>query len=153
MKRSDQIHILVADNEKDLCFIVGFVLQREGYIVSTAANGREALEIILKASKTENPIELLIADMMMPEIDGLELIDNIQRAGGELPVLAISGTTDRDILGKLLQRGHEYYLEKPFDCTLLLNSIRGILETTQKKKHKAASFDLAPYSTGKSIDL
>lgn len=135
MKSSNQIHILVAEDDKPFCNDVDFLLQREGYVVSTAANGREALGIILKASKTENPVELLIADMIMPDIDGLELIDEVQRAGFELSVMAITESRDKKNLGKLLQRGRETSREKPFGSKRLLTHVRGILEITQKKKY------------------
>ena len=73
MKKKD-IKILLVDDEKDILEIVGYNLSQEGYQISTASNGREA---IAKAKK-ELP-QLIILDVMMPEMDGMEACENIQK--------------------------------------------------------------------------
>ena len=73
MKKKD-IKILLVDDEKDILEIVGYNLSQEGYQISTASNGREA---IAKAKK-ELP-QLIILDVMMPEMDGIEACENIRK--------------------------------------------------------------------------
>ena len=73
MKKKD-IKILLVDDEKDILEIVGYNLAQEGYQISTASNGKEA---VIKAKK-ELP-QLIILDVMMPEMDGIEACENIRK--------------------------------------------------------------------------
>ena len=73
MKKKD-IKILLVDDEKDILEIVGYNLTQEGYQIFTASNGKEA---IIKAKK-ELP-QLIILDVMMPEMDGIEACENIRK--------------------------------------------------------------------------
>lgn len=102
-------NILHVDDEKEIIKLLKMYLRNEQINHYEAANGREALTIMM-----ENKIDLLIVDIMMPEIDGFELIRTV-RKNSNLPILVISARVEASdrIFG--LEIGADDYLTKPFD--------------------------------------
>ena len=72
-------HILVADDERNILHGLEFILEAANYKVTTAADGQEAFEQILAAKESYSPIDLLITDIRMPGLTGLQLIDELNR--------------------------------------------------------------------------
>ena len=105
--------ILIADDEKEIVSLLKFYLEPEGYTVFEANDGKEAAQII-----QNKPIDLLIVDIMMPQMNGYEVIKLVRGRSDEkqnIPVLVISAKTlvsDR-ILG--LDLGADDYITKPFE--------------------------------------
>lgn len=105
--------ILIADDEKEIVSLLKFYLEPEGYTVFEANDGKEAAQII-----QNKPIDLLIVDIMMPQMNGYEVIKLVRSRSDEkqnIPVLVISAKTlvsDR-ILG--LDLGADDYITKPFE--------------------------------------
>ena len=107
--------ILIADDEEQLALAVKIRLQSRGYQVRTAANGRQALELI-----AQSPPDLLILDVLMPVMDGYSCLREINaRVGrGKLPIIVL---TARDRMKDLFElEGIEDYVIKPFDHEDLL---------------------------------
>jgi two-component system, NtrC family, response regulator len=102
--------ILVVDDEKNYLLVLSAVLEEEGYEVLTTASGLEALEIL----KTSD-VDLVLTDMKMPGMDGIELLDQIKAYEPELPVLMMTahGTVDKAV--EAMQKGAYTYILKPFD--------------------------------------
>jgi PAS domain S-box-containing protein len=113
--------ILVVEDEEGVRKYVQEALERKGYRVLTAANGREALEITRSTAET---IDLLLTDMVMPEMGGVELAEAFHQLRPSVPVLHMSGYSDRLWQGEVPQ----HYLQKPFTPDALLQSIRTLLE-------------------------
>ena len=116
--------ILVAEDETGVRKFVQEVLERYGYNVLTAANGREALD---RAQSYQGPIHLLVTDVVMPEMGGTELAKEFVAVREGVPVLRMSGYNDR------IERKAANlipYLEKPFTPTALIQSIRTALHET-----------------------
>jgi len=113
--------ILVVDDEANIRDLAQLYLEKEGYRVETAVNGREALAK-LKAS----PPHLLVLDLMMPEMDGWEVTRQV-RGQGNLPILMLTARTDDidKIVG--LEMGADDYLTKPFNPRELVARVRAIL--------------------------
>lgn len=114
-------HILICDDEKDIVNALKIYLSSENYVLHTAGNGKEALQII----RTE-PIELLLLDIMMPEMDGIETMRRL-REQYNLPVILLtakSEDTDK-ILG--LNLGADDYITKPFNPMEVLARVRSQL--------------------------
>ena len=82
--------ILIVDDEKNYLTILSAVLEEEGFEVLTALGGQEALEIY----KTSD-LDLVVTDMKMPEMDGIELLENIKQLDPDLPVMMMSGKRRR----------------------------------------------------------
>ncbi len=116
--------ILLVDDDRELCELLTDFLQREGFVVRTAHNGLDGLHTATKA-----PPDLVVCDIMMPGIDGLELLRQLRRES-TLPVLMLTakrGETER-IAG--LELGADDYLPKPFSARELVARIRAILRRT-----------------------
>ncbi len=129
MKESD-IKILLVDDEPDILEIVGYNLSKEGYNVFTANNGAEGV----KKAKEEKP-HLIILDVMMPEMDGIEACEQIRA----IPKLSES------VIAFLTARGEDYsmvagfdagaddYITKPIKPKVLVSKVRSLLRRLKKE--------------------
>ncbi len=123
MKKKD-IKILLVDDEQDILEIVGYNLAQEGYQIVTAENGKEA---IAKAKK-EHP-QLIIMDVMMPEMDGMEATESIRKIP-ELKDVIITFLTARSedysqVAG--FDAGADDYITKPIKPKLLVSKVKALL--------------------------
>ena len=126
MSTLTDIEILVIEDEPDLRAGLQHNLELEGYTVNTAADGREGLR---KAREGESSLVLL--DLMLPEMPGLEVLEHLREAGHETPIIIISAKgQDRDKV-QGLELGADDYLTKPFGLSELLARIRAVLRRTK----------------------
>lgn len=116
--------ILVVDDIADNSFLLQTVLEQEGYKVDIADNGRTALKRI-----TENPPDLILLDVMMPEMNGFEVSRHIRQnlALPYIPILLITGYTE-PTAADAYDVGVDGFISKPIDFDLLLKRIRDILQ-------------------------
>lgn len=121
-------HILVIDDEEYMLRSLKLVLNLERYRVSTATNGKEALDVILLKEKSDNPVDLIITDIWMPQLTGIELLKKLNKLNINKPFLAITALGDKDVIIDLLQKGCIDYIDKPFDDDMLLGKIEKIFE-------------------------
>lgn len=114
-------NILICDDEKDIVSALKIYLETEGYIIFTAYNGREALDIIEKEE-----IHLALMDIMMPEMDGIHALELLRR-NSNIPVLLLTAKSeDSDkVLG--LNVGADDYITKPFSPTEVVARVRSHL--------------------------
>ena len=119
--------VMIVEDEAIVRRVITRLLEREGYDVLVASNGVEALD---QLEAEEQPIQLLLTDVVMPEMNGRELAKEVYHRWGPLPVIFMSGYTeehplplDGDAAG-----GRALFLEKPFTHSKLLSTIRKILE-------------------------
>lgn len=127
-------HILICDDERDIVSALHIYLTQEDYILHTAYNGREALEILEK-----EPISLLLLDIMMPEMDGIQTM-HFLRKKYNIPVIFLTakGEDGDKILG--LDLGADDYVTKPFNPMELIARVRSQLRRyTQLGAMKAPS--------------
>jgi len=125
-------HILVVDDEENMLHTMEFILEAADHRVTTARNGREALKRILAAKDESSPVDLLIADVQMPSLTGLELIDELSRLDISVPVLVITGYGNRKLAIELRRRGYGEYLDKPFDDEELVKRVAMLLERNRQ---------------------
>ena len=118
--------ILVVDDEKPISDIIKFNMAKEGYEVLTAFDGKEALAVF----EAENP-DILILDLMLPEIDGLEVARTIRKTSN-VPIIVLSAKdTEFDkVIG--LELGADDYVTKPFNIEILHKKINVILKRNTK---------------------
>lgn len=123
--------ILVVDDEMRLVSVVEAYLEQEGYKVVKASNGREALF----AARQEKP-DLIILDIMMPEMDGYEFM-RLHRKERETPIILLTAKVEDDdkIIG--LELGADDYLTKPFRPRELIARVRAVLRRIGKTEPKA----------------
>jgi two-component system NtrC family response regulator len=116
--------ILIVDDEKNYLLVLSTLLEEEGYEVLTSASSLDALEI-LKASD----VDLVLTDMKMPGMDGIELLEQIKTRDAELPVIMMTahGTVDKAV--EAMQKGAYSYIMKPFDNERLTLFVKKAIAT------------------------
>lgn len=102
--------ILIVDDEKNYPLILSAVLEEEGFETLTANSGAEALEKL-----AESDVDLVLTDMKMPQMDGIELLESIKTRNPDLPVVMMTahGTVEKAV--EAMQKGAYTYILKPFD--------------------------------------
>jgi CheY-like chemotaxis protein len=118
--------ILLIDDEEMIREVVKEMLEVEGYVVTTAANGKEGLQIYQR----ESP-DLIITDIFMPEMEGLETIRTLQQDSSRVRIIAISGGGERGMISFLSYAkrfGALRTLQKPFSREDLLRTVREVLD-------------------------
>ena len=108
-------HVLIAEDDPVSCAILSSFLRKEGYGVTTAPDGRKSLDLILKSAggNGNRRIDLLITDINMPDLNGLDLIRNILGADIPLPIIVVTGNNDEKTFVELNRLGIRDVLRKP----------------------------------------
>ncbi len=121
--------ILVVDDEPALVALVRTMLWRAGYQVLEASSGEEALRI---AAEAKPPINVLLTDIMMPEMNGYELADRIRGMSADVKVLFMSGYRDRIIFESTgVEVAELPLIRKPFTQYTLVTKITEVLNSSQ----------------------
>jgi len=157
-----QRHVLVVEDEQDILSLIAFNLRKEGFTADTAASGEEALAFL----RDTRP-DIVILDLMLPGIDGLEVC-NIMKRDEELqtiPIIMLTAKTEDTDIVSGLEVGAEDYITKPFSPKVLLARVRTVLRRFHNdqpplKKEEIAihgiKIDTARYEVyckGKPVDL
>ena len=121
--------ILIVDDEKNYLLVLGAVLEEEGYEVLTTLSGPEALGIC----KTSD-IDLVLSDMKMPEMDGIELLEQIKKSDPDLPVIMMTAHGSVDKAVEAMQKGAYSYILKPFDNERLILYVKKAIAMYQVVK-------------------
>jgi two-component system OmpR family response regulator len=129
---SDNGHILIVDDERDICDVVQEYLIGEGYRVSTAQNGDEMRRLL-----AQSPADLVILDLMLPGEDGLSLARSL-RSESAVGIVMLTGRADLvdRIIG--LEMGADDYLPKPFNLRELLARVKSVLRRVQAQPAELA---------------
>jgi CheY-like chemotaxis protein len=116
--------ILAVDDESDVLMIVELALSGEGFEVETAKNGPDGL-----ALARENPPDLILLDVMMPGMTGFEVLAQLKadEATSLIPVIMLTGVSERKKIQEALASGIDYYIVKPFEFHDLLNKVNQAL--------------------------
>ena len=109
------MRILVVEDEKNLNRIITEAMEDEGYSVDSCFNGADALDYALTAV-----YDVVILDIMLPKMDGLELVRRLRRGGNHTPVLFLTARDSVADRVEGLESGGDYYLTKPFDFQELI---------------------------------
>jgi DNA-binding response OmpR family regulator len=119
-------HILIIDDDPQILNMLGQTLKREGHEVLEALDGKEGLKLY-----RENPTELVITDLIMPEKEGIETIMELQRDFPDVKIIAISGGGDNgadQYLSIARMLGVERTFAKPIERSELLKAVRELLK-------------------------
>jgi len=117
--------ILVVDDEPSIRMLIRTILQGEGHHVSTATNGREALESVI-----DSVPDLIVLDLMMPEMDGWHFLEELHMRGlrRHTRVVIVSGHYDPQTASEERKASAHHFLPKPFDPTSLVELVDDALE-------------------------
>ena len=139
-------HLLVVDDDPRITDLVRRILAYDGYSVAVAATGDEALARIL-----ERPPALIVLDIMLPGVDGLEVTRRLRAAGDNVPVLLLTAkdaVADR-VVG--LKTGADDYLVKPFAPEELLARVEALLRRAQPERNEVLRYADVELDTGTRI--
>jgi len=135
----DTSRVLVVDDEPQITRVLKTVLSSQGYQVRTAAEGESAL-----ASFTEWHPELVITDLYMPRMDGVELCRRI-RAVSSVPIIVLSVKGEERTKVEALDSGADDYVTKPFGTDELLARVRAALRRSGSSPEEVASFEAGSF--------
>lgn len=130
------MRILIVEDEKSLANILKKGLAEEGYAVDVAHDGEEGLYMA-----TNYPVDVVVLDIMLPKMDGIEVLSNLRKNGKDTPVLLLTAkdTTGDKITG--LDVGADDYLTKPFEFDELLARIRALLRRKSEVKESVIKIE------------
>ena len=120
------LKILIAEDDGQLCELFKKVLMRCGYKVNGVANGREALDAI-----AEEYYDLIISDIMMPVMDGYELVNTLRASGNNTPVLMITAKDAFDDMRRGFLSGTDDYMVKPVNVNEMTLRVGALLRRAQ----------------------
>ena len=114
-------NILVVDDEKTICDLIKIRLTQDGYNVTTALSGKEALGIAEKKD-----FDLIVLDIMMPEMDGYTVLEEMRKKDSlkNTPVMFLTAKNTDNEVWEGWQSGVDYYVTNPFDTSTLLRAIK-----------------------------
>lgn len=124
--------ILIIDDIEFTRNTIGKMLTRNGYEIIEAANGKEGIKMV-----EEHTPDLVLTDILMPEMEGLETIQTLKRNQPQLPIIAITGSTDSPFLQIAMKFGAAQGLNKPFKQAELLEAIHKVLPVAPVKGNGA----------------
>lgn len=116
--------LLVVEDEEHIANVLKFNLEAEGYAVDVEDNGEAALHRLTRES---NDIDLILLDVMLPGLDGFETVERLRAAGSFVPVMMLTARGHTDDVLRGFELGADDYLPKPFDLSILLARIQGLL--------------------------
>ena len=127
-------HILVAEDEWPMRHTLSLILKRAGYIVTHTGVGNEALKIIAGSKNGTQKVDLLLTDIQMPDLTGLELIAELNRLNIALPVLVITGYGDKQTVNEFKSIRPVEFIDKPFNAEDLLERVSRVFQKRDRKK-------------------
>ena len=129
--------ILVVDDEEDILELVRYNLAREGYKIVCASSGEEAL----KKSGAIPPLDVIVLDLMLPGIDGLEVTKRLKNDPGtrNIPIIMLTAKGDETDIVTGLEMGADDYITKPFSPRILVARIRAAIRRQKKESDTNAS--------------
>lgn len=141
------VHVLVVDDEKSLRDFVRRNLEVRNYVVETAANGLEALALMQNQT-----FDLVILDLMMPNMDGLETTRRI-RMQSRVPIIVLTALGEETDKIQAFELGVDDYLTKPFGVGELLARVRAVLRRTSWEQQAPTEGEKIIHRAGVSIDV
>lgn len=120
------LKILIAEDDRELRQLFSHVLTKNGYSVKGVTNGKEALAAI-----DSDYFDLIISDIMMPELDGYELVHTLREAGNTTPVLMVTAKDSFDDMRRGFLSGTDDYMVKPINVNEMILRVQALLRRAQ----------------------
>ena len=136
--------ILIVDDEEDICMILSYSLQKAGYETLVAHSAEEALALLLPDSPiASSPIDLILLDIMMGEMSGLEMAERLKSENGKVksenhipPIIFLTALSDEDTVLQGFKLGADDYISKPFRIAEVLARVAAVLRRTAEQGAK-----------------
>jgi DNA-binding NtrC family response regulator len=133
---SQQPHILIADDERSIRLMLETGLTLNGFRVTSARTGREALEAV-----SSGQFDAVLSDIYMPDLSGLELVESLRAAGADLPIILMTAQGSLEAAVEAVARGASDFIGKPFEISAVVALLRRFLDA---RREAAASPDSEP---------
>ncbi len=136
---SDKQTILVVDDEQDLLDLIEYNLQQEGFDVLKAEDGVEGIEM----AREHNP-NLVLLDIMMPKMDGMEVVERMRDDSDlkRIPIIFLTARGDEKTEVEGLDKGGDDYITKPISTTKLISRIKAVLRRFEETKEMADKIEV-----------
>jgi DNA-binding response OmpR family regulator len=142
--------VLIIEDEVKVANFVSRGLEEEGYEVDAANDGQRGLDLL-----KETVYDIVLLDLMIPEVDGLEVLKRMRSWGSNTPVLIITAKSSKEDVIKGLDTGSDDYLTKPFSFDELLARMRALLRRSKQTDPRVLEYGhvvLDPYNRKLSVD-
>ena len=127
-------HILVVDDEEHLAVGIKFNLEAEGFQVTVATSGIEAIDAVESADS----VDLIVLDLMLPGMSGYEICEQLRESGHEMPILMLSARTLSEDRTRGFDVGANQYMVKPFELQELISRIKNLLGQQNRRTTASA---------------
>jgi DNA-binding response OmpR family regulator len=124
--------ILLVEDEESVRFSLELALSTSGYHVTTASDGIKGLAWVMATSRFTDTFDLMIMDVMMPQMSGISLLGKLNHFKVSIPTLVITGCSDAETLTKLRESGASDILRKPFEPDALLAKVSELMARNAK---------------------
>ena len=129
--------ILIVDDEEDICMILSYSLQKAGYETFIAHSAEEALAFLLPDSPiASSPIDLILLDIMMGEMSGLEMAERLKSENHIPPIIFLTALSDEDTVLQGFKLGADDYISKPFRIAEVLARVAAVLRRTEASRRE-----------------
>jgi two-component system, OmpR family, alkaline phosphatase synthesis response regulator PhoP len=130
--------VLIADDEPDILEILKYNLEKEGYVVSTAKDGNEALD----KARLHQP-DLIVLDMMMPKKNGIEVLEllRLQAAFKDTLIMFLTALSDEDTQLKSFKTGADDYVSKPVSPNVFVSKVNALFRRVKKEESTKIQID------------
>jgi len=115
--------ILLAEDESDISDLIGGLFTDLGVDFEIVSDGMDGLKLIKEYNASDKPFSLIITDIHMPTMDGLTMLESLKKENIKIPAIIITALTDEEYTNKAKELDVKYYLNKPFDFQVLLETI------------------------------
>jgi len=122
--------ILIIEDDLDIKDILKLQLEQGGHQVIEASNGEEGIDLMKKGSNLLQ-VGLVITDIRMPKVNGIEAIDYIRANAPSIPIMVVTGYPDMELAISLLEKGVKDFLVKPVEKDALLSKVSAVLSSKQ----------------------
>ena len=125
---SDKLTVLVADDSPTVNRLISYMLEKEGYRVISVSDGKTALDKALN-----EPLDAVLLDIMMPRLDGMQVLKKIKDEKPRLPVIILTAENKDKDIKNALDLGANDYITKPFETAAVAEKLKQVLE--EKNDH------------------
>ena len=136
----EKIHVLLVEDEKTLSMIIKETLEEQGFLIDTAFNGEEGLRMFYTAKP-----DVVVADVMMPRMDGFEMVRHLRQTDKQTPVLFLTARSAINDVVQGFELGANDYLKKPFGMQELIIRIKALLHKAFIEKESSTHFEIGNY--------
>lgn len=136
----EKIHVLLVEDESTLAMIIRDTLEEQGFLITTARDGEEGLRTFF-----DQKPDVLVADVMMPRMDGFEMVRRIRQSDKTTPVLFLTARSSINDVVEGFELGANDYLKKPFGMQELIVRIKALMHKAFVEKSSATAYEIGNY--------